>query len=113
MLNKIERGSTVYTDEYRPYRSLSKDFNHDFVKHNVAEYVKGMAHTNGIEGFWAILKRGIIGIYHHISAKHLFRYVNEFSFRYNNRKMSDGSKFDVALANAIGKRSDYITLING
>lgn len=113
LLDKIERGSTVYTDEYRPYRSLAKDFNHDFVKHNADEYVKGFAHTNNIENFWSMLKRGIIGIYHHISAKHLFRYVNEFSFRYNNRKMSDGSKFDVALANAIGKRLDYKTLING
>lgn len=113
MLDKIERGSTVYTDEYRPYRSLAKDFNHDFVKHNADEYVKGFAHTNNIENFWSMLKRGIIGIYHHVSAKHISRYINEFSFRYNNRKMSDGSKFDVALANAIGKRLDYKTLING
>lgn len=113
MLDKIERGSTVYTDEYRPYRSLAKDFNHEFVKHNADEYVKGFAHTNNIENFWSMLKRGIIGIYHHVSAKHIRRYINEFSFRYNNRKMSDGSKFDVALANAIGKRLDYKTLING
>lgn len=113
LLDKIERGSTVYTDEYRPYRSLAKDFIHDFVKHNTAEYVKGLAHTNNIEGFWAILKRGIIGIYHQISSKHLFRYVNEFSFRYNNRKISDASKFDVALTNAVNKRLDYKTLVHG
>lgn len=82
------------------------------VQHSAAENVKGEVHTNSIESFWALLKRGIIGIYHHTSEKHLGRYVNEFTFRFNNRKVTDGSRFDVLLANTNNKRITYKELIN-
>lgn len=113
MVEKVEAGATVYTDEYRAYSTLHKTFNHDFVRHSANEYVSGLAHTNNIENFWSLLKRGLDGIYHHVSDKHLGRYVNEFTFRYNNRGLSEGSKFDVALANGTTKRLKYKTLING
>ncbi len=113
MVAKVEAGATVYTDEYRAYSTLHKTFNHDFVKHSANEYVSGNVHTNNIENFWSLLKRGLDGIYHHVSDKHLGRYVNEFTFRYNNRGLSEGSKFDVALANGTTKRLQYKTLIHG
>lgn len=113
MVDKVVAGGTVYTDEYRAYSTLHKNFNHEFVRHSANEYVSGNVHTNNIENFWSLLKRGLDGIYHHVSDKHLGRYVNEFTFRYNNRSLSEGSKFDVALANGTTKRIDYKTLING
>lgn len=112
MREKVEAGSTIYTDEYRAYVSLRKEYNHQIVKHSASEYVRGDIHTNSIESFWALLKRGIIGIYHHVSDKHLDKYVNEFTFRFNNRELSEGSRFDVLLANSAG-RLDYNTLVNG
>lgn len=113
MEDTVKAGSTIYTDEFKGYISLSKNYNHEFVNHSASEYVNGNVHTNGIENFWSLLKRGIDGIYHHVSDKHLKRYVNEFTFRFNNRNLSEGSKFDVALANVNNKRLDYKTLING
>lgn len=113
MEDTVKAGSTIYTDEFKGYISLSKNYNHEFVNHSASEYVSGNVHTNGIENFWSLLKRGIDGIYHHVSDKHLKRYVNEFTFRFNNRNLSEGSKFDVALANVNNKRLDYKTLING
>lgn len=96
--------------EWRSYRSLSNYYFHYIVNHSANEFVSGEAHTNNIESFWALLKRGITGIYHNISDKHLEKYINEFTFRFNNRKLTDGSKFDVCLANSKG-RLDYKTLI--
>ncbi len=112
MRERIEQGSNVYTDEYRPYRALSKEFNHGLVNHSAEQYVSGTVHTNNIENFWSLLKRGIDGIYHHVSDKHLEKYVNEFTFRYNNRNLSEGSKFDIAIANGVNKSLDYKTLIS-
>ena len=112
MREKIEQGSNVYTDEYRPYRALSKGFNHSLVNHSAEQYVDGTVHTNNIENFWSLLKRGLDGIYHHVTDKHLERYVNEFTFRYNNRDLSEGSKFDVAIANGVNKSLNYKILIN-
>ena len=79
---RITPGAKVYTDEHGGYIGLS---NHESVKHSVSQYVNGMAHTNGIESFWALLKRGYYGVYHKMSVKHLSRYVREFSGRYNQR----------------------------
>lgn len=78
----IEPGSVVYTDDARAYLGLD-GYAHEQVNHSANEYVKGMAHTNGIESVWALLKRGCNGTFHHISTKHLQRYVDEFSFRLN------------------------------
>ena len=111
MVDKVQAGTTVYTDEFKSYKILNKRYNHDFVSHSANEYVSGTVHTNGIENFWSLLKRGLDGIYHQVSDKHLGRYVNEFTFRFNNRNLSEGSKFDVALANGVNKRLDYKTLI--
>ncbi|SMM99702.1 ISSpo3, transposase [uncultured Candidatus Thioglobus sp.] len=80
--NNIKAKSTVYTDDFRGYLGLS-GFNHKTVNHSAKEYVNGMAHTNGIESVWAVLKRGYNGTFHNISTKHLNRYIDEFVFRLN------------------------------
>jgi hypothetical protein len=102
-------GLLIYTDEFGGYKQFGVDYEHHVVKHKANEYVRVEVHTNNIEGFWAIVKRGLYGVYHHTSPGHLFRYINEFTFRFNNRKLTDGSKFDISLANANG-RLDYKTL---
>ncbi|AKA35634.1 IS1595 family transposase [Flagellimonas lutaonensis] len=107
--SKVKKGSKVYTDEWKSYRKLGENYDHSFIKHSANQYVDGSVHTNNIENFWSLMKRGIDGIYHHVSDKHLSRYVNEYTFRYNNRKMTDGSKFDVCLANA-NQRLTYKSL---
>lgn len=77
----------IYTDEGSAYRSLRNDgWKHDTVIHNDKEYVRGEVHSNGIESFWSLLKRGIIGSFHQVSVKHLHRYIAEFQFRFNNRE---------------------------
>jgi len=79
--------STIYTDEYNVYDSLSKQgYDHERVQHNLEVYVVGKAHTDTIEGFWSLLKRGISGVYHAVSEKYLQDYINEYAFRYNHRK---------------------------
>lgn len=85
-INKgVAKNSTVCTDDYKGYRGLSlKDYNHLTVNHSAGQYVDGFASTNGIESFWAVLKRGYLGVYHHYSPKHMARYINEFTFRLNN-----------------------------
>lgn len=107
----VKEGAKVYTDEYKAYRALGTRYEHAIVNHSAAQYVDGEVHTNNIESFWALLKRGLIGIYHHTSDKHLAKYVNEFTFRFNNRDMSEGSRFDICLANSHG-RLTYKALIN-
>jgi transposase-like protein len=84
---RVSPDSTIYTDEYNIYDNLSKQgYNHERVQHNLKIYVVGKAHTNTIEGFWSLLKRGISGVYHAVSDKYLQDYVNEYVFRYNHRK---------------------------
>ncbi len=79
----VHRGSTVYTDDHRGYMGPGKDFLHGTVNHSAKQYVDGMAHTNGMESVWAVLKRSITGTYHHVSVQHLQRYLNEATFRLN------------------------------
>ncbi len=81
--------SLISTDEWRPYRKLASDYPHGVVSHSMGEYVNGAIHTNTIEGFWSIVKRGIVGTFHKVSRKYLPLYVNEFEFRYNNRENPD------------------------
>ena len=80
----VEQGSQLYTDGHPGYKGIQrKSYAHDSVNHSANEYVKGLAHTNGIESVWAVLKRGLVGTFHQVSMKHLDRYVNEFTFRLN------------------------------
>ena len=101
-------GATVYTDEHAAYRGLP---NHAAVKHGVGEYVDGQAHTNGIESFWAMLKRGYHGTYHQVSAKHLQRYVDEFSGRHNVRNLDTLDQMTAVARGLDGKRLKYRELV--
>jgi transposase-like protein len=78
--------SLVATDEHSGYRLLDKDYKHESVKHGQGEYVRGQIHTSNIDSFWSLLKRGVMGTYHHMSKKYLPLYLNEFSYRHNNRQ---------------------------
>ena len=99
----------VYTDEARAYRGMPRD--HETVNHSVGEYVREQAHTNGIESFWAMLKRGYHGTYHHISPKHLHRYVAEFAGRHNVRNCDTIDQMASVVIGMIGKRLMYRDLI--
>ncbi len=77
---------------------------HSVVNHSAGEYARGEVHTNSIEGFFGLLKRGITGVYHHVGKHHLHRYLSEFDFRYNHRKMEDGDRTLQAIKGADGKR---------
>ena len=103
------KGATVYTDDHKGYQGMP--FDHETVKHSVSEYVDGMAHTNGIESFWALLKRGYHGTYHHMSEKHLDRYVTEFSGRNNERKRDTLDQMRSIVDGMVGKRLRYRDLI--
>lgn len=103
-------GAQVFTDEARAYRGLA-GFRHEAVKHSVGEYVRGMAHTNGVESFWAMLKRGYHGTYHHMSRKHLGRYVGEFAGRHNVRPRDTLDQMAGMARGMIGKRLRYNDLI--
>ena len=106
-----EDGSVVYTDEAAAYQGM-KYRSHWTVRHSANEYVKGMAHTNGIESFWSVLKRGLHGTYHHVSVKHLGKDVNEFTFRLNegNVKIPTMDRVDSLVKGAVGKRLTYAEL---
>lgn len=100
IIDNVEMGSKLITDEHKSYVMLKHYFKHESVNHSAKEYVKsGDIHTNGIENLWSSLKRGLYGIYHHMSKKHLQAYVNEFTFRYNNRQ--NPFAFDDVLRGAI------------
>lgn len=105
-----EKGSTVFTDDASAYRGLS-GVHHKQVKHSAKEYVDGEAHTNGIESFWAMFKRGHKGTYHKMSPKHLHRYVNEFAGRNNIRNKDTIDQMKDIVAGMIGKRLMYKDLI--
>ena len=96
----MENGSIVVTDEWLGYSNLSENFNHIVINHNEGEYVRGGFTTNNVENFWSLLKRGIYGIYHQVSAKHLNKYCDEFAFRFNARNASTNDKFDYSLTNS-------------
>jgi transposase-like protein len=106
----VEKGSIVVTDEWAAYNGLEKDYDRKVVKHDDNEYVRDGFHTNTIEGFWSLLKRGIFGIYHSVSKKHLSKYCDEFAFRYNTRKLTDGDRFNLTLSK-VHKRTTYNDLI--
>ena len=99
----VEQGSTVYSDALRSYRRLEDDYIHNVINH-AETYVRGNVHTNGIENFWSLLKRTIGGTYVSVEPFHLFRYLDEQSFRFNNRKGDDSDRFIKAAQNITGKR---------
>ena len=107
--NRTKPGATVYTDEATAYNRLNR--RHEAVAHGVGEYVRGKAHTNGMESFWSMLKRGYVGTYHHMSVKHLDRYVNEFEGRHNARPLDTVDQMSAAVRNMGGKRLPYAELI--
>lgn len=107
----VHPGAIIVTDDAKYYRRLGKDYTHVIINHWQEKYVNGEFHTNGIEGFWSLFKRGIIGIYHQVSPKHLQRYADEFSYRYNTRKITDAQRFQISVNRAEGKRLKYKQLI--
>ena len=102
-------GATVYTDDAAAYKGMP--FDHASVRHSVGEYVDGMAHTNGIESFWSMLKRAHKGVYHKMSAKHLQRYINEFAGRHGVREHGTIEQMQSVVAGMVGKRLMYRELI--
>ncbi len=109
---KYVNDATVYSDEWLGYNALKRIYDHQFIKHGAGQYVNGRVHTNTIEGFWSLLKRGIIGIYHFTSVKHLQKYVDEFVFRYNSRDNNETQRFNLLLSNT-EYRLTYKRLIHG
>lgn len=109
VVDNTTRDATVYTDNAGAYRNLPR--RHGIVNHGVGEYVREQIHTNGVESFWATLKRGVMGTYHHMSPKHLHRYVDEFSGRHNNRPLDTEDQMAYLARNAAGKRLRYEDLI--
>ncbi len=106
----VELGSEVFTDALRSYSDLADAYQHQVIDH-AEEYVRGQVHTNGIENFWSLLKRAIRGTYISVEPFHLFRYLDEETFRYNSRKATDGNRFLQLAHSIIGKRLTYAELI--
>ena len=111
----VPAGAAVTTDDLSSYKGLSKDgYTHYTVNHSAGEYVRHYCiHTNGIESFWALLKRGHYGIFHHMSPKHLHRYVNEFAFRQNTKDAGTMGFIEATVARMVGKRLTYKELTHG
>ena len=107
--DRTDRRATVYTDDAGAYETLP--FKHESGKHSLSEYVRGQAHTNGVESFWSMLKRGYIGTYHKMSPKHLQRYVDEFSGRHNVREMDTIQQMGAIVASMAGTRLRYKDLV--
>ena len=103
-------GATVYTDEATAYGVLDAWFDHEAVNHSAGEYVRGAAHTNGVESFWSLMKRGYHGTYHHWSPKHTDRYVREFAGRNNMRDLDTVDQMSTLARGMVGKRLTYADL---
>ena len=104
-----ETDTMVYTDEAAAYHGLP--WPHEAVRHSVAEFVRGMAHTNGMESYWAGLKRGYDGVYHHMSPKHLNRYIDEFEGRHNSRPLDTADQMSAIARQSQGKQLRYQDLV--
>ncbi len=104
IIANVEPGSTLYTDDYPGYDSLPVEYQRELINH-LTTYVNGKVHTNGLENFWSLLKRGLKGTYVSVDPAHLQAYVDEQVFRFNNRKdMNDSDRFDLAVRQIVGKR---------
>jgi transposase-like protein len=111
MRANISRDAKLMTDELRTYKVVGREFaSHDWVAHSKEEYVRGDVHSNTVEGYYSIFKRGMKGVYQHCAEKHLHRYLSEFDFRYSNRialGIDDGERRTLAIKGAAGKRLTY------
>jgi len=105
----VEAGAALYTDALLSYDGLASEYAHQVVDHAV-KYVDGRVHTNCMENFWSLLKRGISGTYVSVEPFHLFRYLDEQTYRYNNRKLTDGERFSIAVSGIVGKRLTFAEL---
>ena len=108
VLDNTEKGATIYTDENVSYKGLP---NHKAVNHSVGKYVEDMAHTNGLESFWSLFKRSYHGTFHHVSQKHLQRYIDEFSGRHNIRDMDTIDQMRFIFVGMIHKHISYKELV--
>lgn len=106
----VTLGSTLYTDSHQSYIGLD-GYKHESVNHSIGEYVRGQAHTNGIESFWALLKRGYYGVFHHLTWKHLHRYLHEFEARGNMLELDGDERLNLMLESVVGLRLPYKKLI--
>src|SRR6266436_3429224 len=106
----IAAGSAIFSDELKSYDGLESDYQHAVINHAV-EYVNGSVHTNGMENFWSLLKRAIRGTYVSVEPYHLFRYLDEESFRFNERKLTDPERFTLGMKQIVGKRLTWNQLI--
>ena len=110
----VEAGAALFTDEMGGYKGLAEEYEHQIIDHAV-KYVNGRIHTNCLENFWSLLKRGLSGTYVAVEPFHLFRYLDEQVFRFNNRatkkqKVTDADRFDMVVRNLVGKRLTFATL---
>lgn len=106
IVENVAPGATLYTDDHAGYQGIPT-YKHASVNHSAGEYVKGKAHTNGIESFWALLKRGYYGTFHFFSWKHLHRYLAEFEVRWNMSEFASDQRFDALLESVAGCRLTY------
>ncbi len=108
LLSQVSPASQLMTDQAKQYIKVGRQFaRHEWVNHVQDEWARGDAHTNTVEGFFSLLKRGLNGIYHSVSEHHLHRYLSEFDFRYSNRELSDGQRTALAIKQSEGKRLRY------
>ena len=110
LVEQLDKQTKLMTDDAGQYRHMHQDFAHEIVNHGAGEYVRGEAHTNTVEGYFSILKRGITGTYHYVSEAHLKRYLAEFDFRYNERaalEVTDDERARKAIKGSVGKRLTY------
>jgi transposase-like protein len=111
--DNVQAGSQLHTDANMAYRGLACEYQHHSLKHGAGEYSRhegeNVITTANVEGYFSLLKRGVVGVFHHVSAQHLPLYLAEFDHRHNCRKMTDGERTDVGLTKAVGKRLIYKT----
>jgi transposase-like protein len=111
----IDKSARLMTDEAAHYKTVGKTFagGHETVVHSRYEFARGDATTNTVEGFFSLLKRGVFGVFHNVSEQHLHRYVSEFAYKYNTRKLNDGERVSLAIQKSQGKRLMYKEPVNG
>ena len=113
ILQHVQRPAVLVTDGLPVYQKVGRKFDHVIVNHDAGQFKVGQFHTNGIEGYWSLLNRGLYGIYHSVSHKHLQRYCDEFAYRFNSRKFHDGFRWLIALQQVEGRLTYKNLTANG